>query len=94
MMKYRVREGVVLQSVCGEYLLIATGSARECCPGVRRINAGGAYYWKLLEEGLDTGRMAELAADEYGATEEVLRPGLEKLLDTLETQNYILRDEE
>jgi len=92
-MKYQVRKGIVLQNVCRENLLIATGEAKGVCPDVKQINAGGAYYWKLLCQGTEPEKMLELAAAEYHTDTETLRPGLERFLKVLVERNYLLTGE-
>ena len=89
-MQYQVCPGVVLQTVCDEYLLIATGEARGKCPTVRQINAGAAFYWKKLCEGLDFDALLSAAATEYEIDADTLRPGLEKFLTGLEALHYII----
>ena len=93
-MKYQIQPGVVLQPVCDEYLLIATGGAVGKCPQVRRINAGAAFYWEKLQSGMDSEDLAPAAATEFGIDIELIRPGLRKFLDALETQNYIISSDQ
>ena len=37
-MLYRTRPGVILASVCGEYVLVGTKEALKQCPNITRIN--------------------------------------------------------
>ncbi len=46
MKKYRLRPGVVLTEICGEYLLVATPQAEAYCKFVNRVNETGG---KILE---------------------------------------------
>lgn len=91
-MKYHIRPGIFLENVCGTDLLVATMEARKFCPTVKRINAGGAYYWGLLEEGCEVDAMAKRASEDFGVSEEEVRPGLLTFLSKLKEQNYILED--
>lgn len=50
MTQYRRRPGVVYTQICGEHVLIATGSARDACAAATRINAAAAAYWQALEQ--------------------------------------------
>ena len=89
-MKYQIQHGVVLQNVCDEYLLIATGEARAVCPSARQINSGAAYYWKLLQSGMTEEEMLDAAAAEYEVPVETLRPGLIKFLERLSLDHYLI----
>lgn len=65
MKQIKIRPGVVLISVCGEHILVATKEARAVVPYVRQINSAGGFYWKLLEEGNDPQEMIRRAAVQY-----------------------------
>lgn len=92
-MKYSVRNGIVYRRIANEHFLISVGDAAGICSAIEQINEGGAYYWKLLEQGEDTEQMLELAAAEYNIEKELLRPGLERYLNELEAGKYITRNE-
>lgn len=89
-MNYRIRPGVVLEEVCGEYLLLATMEAGQHCPYVYQINETAAFFWKLLERGLDEDQMAAETASEYDAPEEALRSDLRQFLGILMEKGYLL----
>lgn len=65
MKQAKVRPGVVLLSVCGEHMLVATREARETVPYVQQINGPAAFYWKLLEEGREPKEIVRQAAEKY-----------------------------
>lgn len=93
-MSYTIQNGIVLTSVCGEYLLIATRAARNICPNIKKLNASGAYFWSMLEEGMDAADMATRAAEHYGAPRELIERDLKVFLAGLRQQNYISEAEE
>lgn len=88
-----IRPGVVLAQVCGENLLIATRAARGRCPYVKQLNATGAFFWSLLEQGLDPEAMARAASEQYGVPVERLRPGLLRFLEDLRKSGYLIPEE-
>ena len=49
-MNYKIRDGLVLETLCGTSLLIATLEARKYCPYVMQLNEASAYIWKMLFE--------------------------------------------
>ena len=50
MKQYKRRPGVVLLTIDGEHLLVATKEAREHCPYVTQINDAAADCWRLMEK--------------------------------------------
>lgn len=93
-MKYQIQSGVVLTEVCGEFLLVATAQARGKVAHARGLNRTGAYFWSLLEQGLDSKKIAEQAAAAYQRPMEEVAPVLQGFLDTLEQAHYLRREEE
>lgn len=93
-MKYRIRPGVVLAEVCGEYLLLATLDASQHCSYVYQINETAAFFWKLLEQGLTEGEIVEAAAAEYEAPKELLSHDVRQFIQVLMEKGYLLLEEE
>lgn len=83
-MEYRIREGLVLDHVCGEYLLIATRKARPYCPYVTKMNKDSVFVWEMLEKGLTMQQMLQRTAEAYKIPEEaasgILLPFLQGIL--------------
>lgn len=92
-MKPDLQPGIVLTQVCGECMLVATRPARGKCPYVKQLNATGAFFWRLLEQGMDTEDMVQAAAVRYGATPERIRPGLLLFLEDLKKNGYLQMEE-
>lgn len=93
-MGYRVRDGVVLKQICGEYLLLALGEAAEHCLYVRQINDSFAFFWQLIEAGLDEDAVLSRAKEEFDAPEELLRADFRKLLRELVSMGYLIPEKE
>ena len=89
-MAYRIRDGVVLKCICGEYLLIATGDAAEHCLYVRQVNDSLAFFWQMIEASLDEDAIMEKAMQEYDAPEELIRSDYRRLLRELESMSYLI----
>lgn len=85
MKKISIKPGVVLVSVCDEHMLITTREARDGAPYVQQINSAGAFYWKLLEEGLEPKEIIRRGAEHYQMPEKkaaaVLLRYVKKLYD-------------
>lgn len=93
MSSYKIQPGVVLTSVCGEHMLVATRLARGKCPYVKQLNSTGAFYWSLLEQGKDLEEMVAIASEAYGVDGERIRPGLEKYIEGLRSGGYLLPED-
>ena len=64
-MTYRTRPGVVLTSICGEYMLVAAKEAREFCPYHSQITESSAFLWRLLCRGSDRDTLLREVEAEY-----------------------------
>ncbi len=93
-MRYRIRDGVVLKCICGEYLLIATGEAAKHCLYVRQVNDSLAFFWQKIEAGLEEDAVVQKAMEEYDAPDELLRKDYHRLLKELEDMSYLIPVEE
>lgn len=92
MERYKIRKGVVLEKVCGVYLLISTEEACPPCPYFREVNETIAFYWHLLEQGCTEEQLLEAAEEEYDAPSELLRSDLHMLLDSLKELGYLINN--
>lgn len=88
-MKYQIQPGVVLAEVCDEFLLLATAEARGKAPYATKLNRTQAYFWSLLEQGMDPGEITARAAEAYRIPEQQVAPVLENFLDALGTMHYL-----
>lgn len=83
-MEYRIRDGLVLDTVCGEPLLVATRKARPYCPYVTIMNKDSVFVWQMLEKRMTLREMLKQTAEEYdipdAGAEEVLLPFLKGML--------------
>ena len=92
-MRYPIRPGVVLEEVCGEYLLLATMDAASHCPYVYQINETVAFFWRLLERQLPEEDVAAAVAAEYDAPVDIVRRDLGQFLKDLREKGYLLSEE-
>lgn len=93
MTRYNIQPGVVLVEVCGEQMLVAARAARDKCPYVKQLNATGAYFWTLLEQGFAPDEMVSTAAAHYRVEPERIRPGLLQFLEDLRQNGYLLTED-
>ncbi|MCI5530442.1 MAG: PqqD family protein [Blautia sp.] len=93
-MNYRIQEGLVMETICGTSLLIATLKARKHCPYVMQLNEAAAYVWEMLFQGKMLDEMAARIADDFEMSEEEANDALKSFLLELEKDNYLIIEEE
>ena len=91
-MHHKIREGIVLKKICGEWLLIAVGEAADHCMYVRQINDTLAFYWQKLEQGMSEEEIVRAAQEEYDAPVDVIRTDLKRLIRDLYKKQYLIWD--
>ena len=77
----RIKEGFILRSICGEYVVVGEGLAQVNFNKMLSLNNSAAYLWKELEGKdftLDT--MVDLLLENYDVTREQAADDVEKLL--------------
>jgi hypothetical protein len=94
-MPYRVRPGVVLTSVCGEYLLVAAKEAREHCPYYSQIDESAAFLWRQLASGADEAALERAVLREYEIEDpDLARLSIRRFLEKMTEVGYLLPDAE
>ncbi len=91
-MKYRIQNGVVRETICGESLLISTKEARERCPYLTQLDESSAFIWSMIEEGTDSQDMINRIIQKYDVDEKEAEEGLMSFLDAMEERHYIIRE--
>lgn len=76
-------------SVCGEHLLVATREARETVPYVRQINDAAAFYWRLLEDGVELKKVIDKAAQHFNMTKIQALVAVNNFVTRLKNDGYL-----
>lgn len=87
--KYILHPHVACEEVGGRHFLIACGAAAGTLPYLREINETGSFFWKLAEEGCDSGAMLERALETYEAPEKILEDGIKDFFEDLAGRGYV-----
>ena len=89
-MVYKVREGLVRETVCGKELLIATLTAREYCPFLTELNDASAFIWDMLESGVSSDDIVEKAMVKYGISKSSAETAVISFISELERASFII----
>lgn len=94
-MKYKTRKGIVLTSVCGQYILVAAKKARENCPYLTQINETAAFCWRLLENGSTRDELTDHLLEEFDADDaSLVGKDVEIMLKNFLEAGYLIQTEE
>lgn len=88
-MKYKLNPDVVLVTVLEESMLVFVGSDSGRNISMRGINETGAYYWKMLEKGMEIDDIVASAMRDYEITEEIARPSFMRYLESLRDAGFL-----
>ena len=95
MERYVTRPGVVLTSICDEYMLLAAKAAREHCPYMTQLNESSAFLWSRLEQGADPDALGQAVSEEYELADPAdAREAIHGFLDQMLQLGYLLREGE
>ena len=93
-MRFRLREGVVLEKVCGENILIATLKARNYCPNVTQINDAAADLWRLFSQDLDLDDIVKNITANYDISTDEAKEIVLAFAAEMENNGYLLKEDE
>lgn len=95
MPRYRTRSGVVLTSICGEYVLVAARAIRDKVPKFAQLNESSAFLWRLLESGSDEAALEKAVMEEYEIEDPALaRSAIEEFVLQMTKSGYLLKEGE
>lgn len=88
--KYQIQKGIVLETICGQDLLIATSEAREKCPYLMQINKESAFIWKHLMNEKTTSEITDEIVQSYDISKKEAEKALTEFLEACEKNNLII----
>ena len=79
----RVKQGIELQNVCNEYLLIPAGIENVDFSKIISLNPTAAYLWENISEmeSFNTDTLVELLLKEYDVEEAIAREDCELIIE-------------
>lgn len=69
-MGYKFRDDIVLECVCGAYIIVALRPAWKEYPFAIKISSRSAYIWRGLESGKSESEIVKGLTDRYPVTSE------------------------
>lgn len=94
MTEYRIRQGIVITEICGEYLLIAAKKARETCPYVNQVNESFAYLCKTLENWCTSEQLKQAILEVYDLSDQkAADTEIKGFLEKMQHYGYLLTRE-
>lgn len=95
MARYRICTGVVLTSICEEYVLVAAFSLRKQVPAFAKLNESSAFLWKLLENGADEEELLQAVMKEYTIEDpDKARSAIDAFISQMVQIGYLLKEGE
>ena len=92
-MNYKIRDGIVYETICGEHMLIATFKARKYCPYIYELNEASVMIWKCLIKGYELEQIAEEATHEFDINYDDALDAVQQFIAELEKQGYLEKTE-
>lgn len=93
-MNYKMRPGVVLLNICDAHLLAATRTAWEACPRLRQVPT----FWSICLALMTNEKTSEDAISSlvqmFHLPEEKLRAKLSPMFQTLESEGFLVAEED
>ena len=79
----KIKEGFILRSICGEYIVVGEGLAQVNFNKMLSLNESAAYLWKEVEGNEFTPEdLVQLLLDKYDVSREQATADVEKLTAT------------
>lgn len=85
----KIRKGYVLNDIAGEQIVVAVGEEALRFQGVVKLNATGAFLWKLLEDSCTKEELTAALTKKYGIAPEQAVQDTEAFLDILQNAGII-----
>ena len=86
----KIKDGFILRSICGEYIVVGEGLAQVNCNKMLSMNESAAYLWKEIT-GKEFTRedLVQLLLDQYEVSKEQAAADVDKLVDTWLTEGVV-----
>ncbi len=80
----KIKEGFLVRSVAGSYVVVAMGEKTVDFNGIMTLNETGYFLWELFEKGCDKEGAVKALLAEYDVSEELAAADTERFMKQLE----------
>ena len=80
----KIKEGFLVRSVAGSYVVVAMGEKTVDFNGIMTLNETGYFLWELFEKGCDKEDAVKAFLAEYDVSEELATADTERFMKQLE----------
>ena len=87
----KIKEGFVMRSVMGSYVVVAVGAASKSFRGMVKLNSTAADIWKCIESGFSESEICDMMIAKYEVEREKLEGDVSAIIKNLEEQGFIER---
>ena len=79
----KIKEGLILREVAGNYIVVAIGDMVKEFNGVINLNETGAFLWKNLADGKDEQGLVDALLGEYDVDKAIAEQDVKKFINKL-----------
>jgi hypothetical protein len=87
----KIKEDLMLRNIVGEWIIVPMGERLTEFHGMMKVNASGAFIWKLLEHETIREKIIAAVVEEYDIDEAAAMRAIDEFLDTLSDANVLER---
>jgi len=93
-MMYKMQEGILLEYICDQPILIATDQVESECPFMKQLNETAGMYCQQLINGATFEQLYQFAMDQFEGDAELIRKDLNTFLSIMQKEGYLVIEEE
>ena len=80
----KIKDGFLVRSVAGSYIVVAMGEKTVDFNGIMTLNETGYFLWELFAKGSDKASAVKAMTAEYDVSEEQAAADIERFMKQLE----------
>ena len=81
----KINEGYEIRRVGDEFVVITVGDATKTFNGMIKLNPTGVFIWNKIKEGIDSEKLIDVFAAEFGIGKDVAKRDIDAFLDNIKT---------
>ncbi len=85
----KIKDGFVLRSVMGSYVVVAVGAASKSFRGMVKLNSTAADVWKCIETGFSKSEICDMLFAKYDVDRERVEGDVNNIIKDLVEQGFV-----